>query len=78
MRSLGPDNVVHRVVRSADEKNILGRYRRFGSCALCYAMADEPGLQAAVVERLSHRDVLEEIMSERLRIFGEAAGPAFA
>ncbi len=78
MRCLGPAAVIDRTVKTASEKELLGRYGRFGSCSLCYAIAGEPGLRTAVLERISHRDIREEVVSERLRLFGEATERAFA
>ncbi len=70
MRALGPDAIVQALqgVNSAPPPALNGAH---GACALCYAMASDPGVLDGVLGMLAMKGVRKQIADARLRHLGE-------
>ncbi len=56
MRHLGKEYIIRSMDMTFEEKRLLEKYEKFGSCSLCYAMASELNFQRKVVKRVSETD----------------------
>ncbi len=71
MRSLGRDFVVKLIAATPAGSINLEYYKKYGSCSLCYAMANDPEILELVLDRISHGDVTEKVAAARMSRFGE-------
>ncbi len=71
MRCFGQQYLLDELRQTSTKRIDLGQYIKFGSCALCYAMADDPDLLNIVLERVSCRDLIKKTADERVRRLGE-------
>lgn len=71
LRSLGPEALV-RGLPGDVPVHVPSRFRAFGRCALCYAMAADPGLCAALRRRVARPRVARWIAAARAARLNEA------
>jgi hypothetical protein len=77
MRCFGRDYIIDLLTETSAKVIDLQQYKKFGSCSLCYAMANDPEIQQIVLDRVSHSDLQKKTARERMRLFGETFEDAF-
>lgn len=77
MRCFGRDYITDLLTDTSTKAINLEQYKNYGSCSLCYAMANDPAIQKIVLDRVSSPALQKKTVLERMRLFGETTEDAF-